>query len=180
MYAKIYDQFMEAEGAVEEKTSCGRGVRKMPVESQGASLLNDHIKFCGLLDSLGEQSFAHDKDMTIRESLLRKKEGYGARKFFTVNNKMLVGLEPNTGGSKRDLALEPTSSKYALAIHVAEHHSQTHIVWRTGVFHVRKPARISAKRPSGPRRRRRWYEPSGCLHHSLHPHVQESARVARG
>ena len=111
MYAKLYDQFMEAEGAVEDKTLCRRAVKEVPVESQGASLLNDHIKFCGLLDSLGEQSFARDKDMTIRESLQRKNDSKSARKFFTVNNKMLIGLAKNDGGSKRNLSLEPTRSK---------------------------------------------------------------------
>ena len=114
VHAKLYEEYLEANDAVE--VGCGPGKcccvhKEVPVESQGASLLNDHIKFCGLLDSLGEQSFARDNDMTIRESLLRKKQAYGARKFFTVNNKMLVGLAKEDGGSKRNLSLEPTRSK---------------------------------------------------------------------
>merc|ERR1711881_829046 len=86
----------------------------LPPAVAGSSLIKNRLKFCGLLNSLGEQSLAEDQDMTNRASLQRKKQGFSARKFGTEDNKVLRGLEEYDGGEEKagqDHALEQTSSK---------------------------------------------------------------------
>merc|ERR1712072_309193 len=81
------------------------------------ALIQNKDKFCGLLNSLGEHSFAQDMDLTNRESVARNNEMKGARKFGTEDNQVLKGLERYEGGDKAKAKdtkaddLEQTSSR---------------------------------------------------------------------
>ena len=91
--AQLYNEYLATGGPDGEP---------LPASATRSPLLANRVKFCGLLNSLGEQSFAEDSDMTIHESVRRKKEGYRARKFGTVDNRVLTGLERTEGGEQKD------------------------------------------------------------------------------
>merc|ERR1711881_668395 len=63
----LYDDYLETGGPEGEL---------LPPAVAGSSLIKNRLKFCGLLNSLGEQSFSEDQDMTNRASLQRKKQGF--------------------------------------------------------------------------------------------------------
>merc|ERR1711881_295090 len=101
----LYEKYLETGGPEGEL---------LPPAVAGSSLIKNRLKFCGLLNSLGEQSFSEDQDMTNRASLQRKKQGFSARKFGTEDNRVLRGLEEYDGGEEKagqDHQLEQTSSK---------------------------------------------------------------------
>ena len=79
----------------------GPGGDALPPAVMATALIQNHDKFCGLLNSLGEQSFAEDMDMSNRASVQRKNEMLSARKFATDDNKVLKGLEKHEGGEER-------------------------------------------------------------------------------
>ena len=83
---------------------------KLPPGVVANQYLQNQVKFCGLLNSLGEQSFAEDSDMTRAEARERKKLSKEARKFVTKDNKVLTGLEEEAGGED-EAQLQPTSSR---------------------------------------------------------------------
>ena len=89
--AQLYDEYLEHGGP---------DGGPLPHAVKALALIQNKDKFCGLLNSLGEHSFAQDMDMTNRESVARKNEMKGARKFGTEDNQVLKGLERYTGGDK--------------------------------------------------------------------------------
>jgi hypothetical protein len=102
----LYDDYLETGGP---------GGDALPPAVMATALVQNHDKFCGLLNSLGEHSFAEDKDMSNRTSVQRKNEMLSARKFATDDNKVLKGLEKYEGGEERFLLaqddLKRTGSK---------------------------------------------------------------------
>ena len=89
---QLYDDYLETGGP---------GGDALPPAVMATALIQNHDKFCGLLNSLGEQSFAEDKDMSNRVSIQRKNEMLSARKFATDDNKVLKGLQKYQGGEER-------------------------------------------------------------------------------
>ena len=70
------------------------------------NLIDNKMKFCGMINSLGERSFLQDQDLTLRESMTRKKEGYNARKFATEDNKVVKGIKRYEGGEEAKAAAD--------------------------------------------------------------------------
>ena len=93
-FSQLYDDYLETGGP---------GGDALPPAVMATALVQNHDKFCGLLNSLGEHSFAEDKDMSNRTSVQRKNEMLSARKFATDDNKVLKGLEKYEGGEERFL-----------------------------------------------------------------------------
>ena len=82
-------------------------------------MIKNKLKFCGMINSLGEKSFLEDKDMTRRESMARKKDKKDPRKFGTADNKVVKGIKRYEGGEEKatqdreakDASLKLTTSR---------------------------------------------------------------------
>ena len=83
------------------------------------TLIKNKLKFCGMINSLGEKSFLEDKDLTRRESMARKKDAKDPRKFGTADNKVAKGIKRYEGGEEKarqdreakDASLKLTTSR---------------------------------------------------------------------
>ena len=108
LFAQLYEEYL---------ATGGPDGGKLPPGVVANQYIQNQAKFCGLLNSLGEQSFAEDSDMTRAEARARKNHPKGAkepRKFGTKDNKELTGLMSvdDSDAEDEDAAdLQPTSSR---------------------------------------------------------------------
>ena len=92
---------------------CARVCARLPVTFRCScagiiatkNLIDNKMKFCGMINSLGERSFLQDQDLTFEDEFGRKsidrvkgKERFSARKFGTEDNKVVKGIKRYEGG----------------------------------------------------------------------------------
>ena len=105
LFAQLYEEYL---------ATGGPDGGKLPPGVVANQYIQNQAKFCGLLNSLGEQSFAEDSDMTRAEARARKNDKKEPRKFGTKDNKELTGLMSRDDPDAADEAaadLQPTSSR---------------------------------------------------------------------
>ena len=105
LFAQLYEEYL---------ATGGPDGGKLPPGVVANQYIQNQAKFCGLLNSLGEQSFAEDSDMTRAEARARKNDKKEPRKFGTKDNKELTGLMSvdDSDAEDEDAAdLQPTSSR---------------------------------------------------------------------
>ena len=101
---------------------CARVCARLPVTFRCScagiiatkNLIDNKMKFCGMINSLGERSFLQDQDMAFedefgRTSMARKKERFSARKFGTEDNKVVKGIKRYEGGEGAKAAADQKS-----------------------------------------------------------------------
>jgi len=105
LFAQLYEKYL---------ATGGPDGGKLPPGVIANQYIQNQVKFCGLLNSLGEQSFAEDSDQARAEARARKKDEKEPRKFGTKDNKELTGLisvDDSDAEDEDEADLRPTSSR---------------------------------------------------------------------